>query len=241
MAFIETDVSNRSFVQLLNTTRRFAGDTSTNTSNQRWSDHEVYEAIGFELAKMWNEAGIQDHGSLITEESLTYTGGATEVALGDSIRTTPITRVMDLTQSTTSPSLIPRVSPHELSSYQKVLDNRPTPGYVWARHDYAIRIRPIPTGNLTLSIYRIHAPYLLAWASTSDDDLSDTATITDSPKIYAGHEELVCLGAAMRLKRLDGESSDHEFRDYNILWDQFVAGAKKFRGPRYVRKNRRWS
>lgn len=239
MTLIESDVGNRSFLQLLNTTRRFLGDTSTNTSNQRWSDHEVYESICFELSKMWNEIGLVDHAAMVLEDSMTYTGGALYTQLPEQLRTNVITKILNLTSSSTSPVLVRRVSLHELDSFGLVQDNGLIPGHVWARQDTFIRMKPVPTADQTLAVYHIHAPYNLAFSSTSDDDLSDAA-VTSAPMIHSGHEELAALGAAMRLKRVDGEATDHEHKDYAILWDQFVAAAKKYRGPRYPRSVRRW-
>lgn len=239
MADIVTTPANRSFQQLLNTTRRFLGDTSTNTSNQRWSDHEILEAIGFEISKMALELGIMDGAGNAENTTMTYTANATSVAHGVNGY---IYKIQDETDSATLPRVMDHGSFFDLEkigggAYDQNLGAR----YVWTNQGYAnIAVRPIPSSARTLRLFYMRGPYFLAWDSTSDDDLSDEV-LTDQHVYLVSNEELICLGAALRLKRVDGEATEHERLDYIDLWDRFRAGARLNRGPAWVRNNRRWS
>lgn len=216
--------------QLIAAVRNMVGDTETVASNQRWSDAQVVEAINWELKKMGGQLGINDAGPALADASLNYPADTTSVALPDGPRSQPIYMVEDVTAAN-RPILLHRLSPLEANRFMD-----PIVGDVVAEPGYAIigdtlHMRPIPGAAKTLRLRYVRAPYVVSTTGTPS---------TDQHPVAVQSEETIVLGACIRLQEVDDEVPPGRRERYEDAWMRFLAGAARYRGPRYVRRNRRW-
>lgn len=200
--------------------RRVLGDTDTSAANQRWSDTEITDAINLELMKMGTELGIKaGSGYALAETTMTYTAAATSVTLPTGPRTQGIYSVEDITEGATSPTLLHfNAMDSPQNAYGQIR---------WGLLGDGIALRPAPSSARTLRIRYVREPYVISASG-------------DQAPFPVGNEELISLGAAIRLARTDEEGMAGLREDYNDHWLRFLATAKRMRGRKMVRNDRRY-
>lgn len=234
MAVISDEKAAATIVQLQTRVRRAVGDTDSSTTNQRWSDAELNEAINFELMKMSSEWGLGNSSQAMKSTTLSYTANSDSVALPAGPDVNPIFMVENYTDST-NPIRIEYASFLEADKYYLDHAYMNTTGYRWSRVGTSIAIRPLSGETLTLRIWYLRAPYAFTLDGSGDED-----DATDQSPWPVQHEELISLGAAIRLQEVDEEVPAGRLERYMDLWQRFVRSKSHNRGPKYVRKNRRF-
>lgn len=215
--------------------REAVGDVDTSSANQRWSDAQITDAINLEIMKMSNQLNVRDAASSLTSLNISYTADATSVALTSPANVQPIYRVEDITSSTTRPTPLDRTSNFAMEQHGQIGDQAFSSRYVWALEGGNIAVRPIPTKALTLRVWYLQGPYAIPVATDGTP-----ADATDQHPMPVGNEELITLGAAIRLQETDAEIPPVRVARYGDLWLRFLATSKRFLGPKFVRRNRRW-
>lgn len=201
--------------------RRMIGDTDSSTANQRWSDADVRAAIDDMLAQMYAQASSGDPGSFLTYIDVMYAANARQVALDDEILGASIYKVEDVTEATA-----PRFIPFRPS----LVENRFSDEAGWTLDaDNTIALRPVPGSAKTLRVYLLDVFVPLADAADTDSDQHAWSI---------GHEELIALGAAIRLQEVDQEVPATRLSRYQQLWDLYVQSINRYMGPVYVRNSR---
>lgn len=229
MAVITTQAAAETIANLITRTRRALGDTSTITANQRWSDAEIIDAMNLELYKMSAEWGLGNSEQAMTSTTLTYTAGSNTVALPSGPDVNPIFMVENYTD-TNHPYRLQHVSFLEANSGSRDYEIRSSGGLFWSRAGSSIAVRPVSNAGITLRIWYLRAPY---GTSTSYGG-------TDQQPWPVQHEELISLGAAIRLQEVDDELPQSRLMRYDDLWKRFSASKNFNRGPVYVRRTRRY-
>lgn len=232
MAVITDQESAATILELQTRVRRAVGDTESAAANQRWTDSEINDAINLELQQMSSEWGIGNTAPAITSTNLSYSGASTALPAGPDVN--PIFMVEDITDSN-NPIRLHFASVLEADKYD--LDGSYTGGRGrrWSRQGSNIILRPSPDATVTLRIWYLRAPYAFTL-----DGSGDETDNTDQQPWPVQHEELISLGAAIRLQEVDGEIPQGRLERYAGLWQRFVRSKYQNRGPIYVRKNRRY-
>lgn len=225
MAIVTSSASASSLTTLLTRVRRAVGDTETDTANQRWSDAEITDAINMELDRLFAEESLAGTAPLITSTTLSYTAAADSVALPTGPDTNPIYMVEDYTTAT-NPIRLDYISPLEIQGYDNDPAQRAVPGAGWSRLGANIAIRPNGAAK-TLRIWYLKNPPHLSGS-------------TDQHYFPVFHEELLSLGAAIRLQEVDDEIPPIRLERYAELTARFMRSKRKNKGPQYVRRNRKW-
>lgn len=234
MAVIADQATAKTVVQLQTSVRRFVGDTESAAANRRWTDAEINEAINFEMAKMFAEWGLGNNAQALTSTTLSYTADSDSVALPSGPDVNPIFSVEDYTNSNAPVRM--EFAPYlESDAYNLDASYINAAGYRWSRIGANIAIRPLAGETLTLRIWYVRSPYAFTL-----DGSGDETDATDNHPWPVGQEELIALGAAIRLQQVDGEVPPGRMEWYGDLWQRFVRSKNHNRGPRYVRKNRKF-
>lgn len=223
MAVITDQATAETIANLLTRTRRALGDTDTSTTNQRWSDAEIIDGINLEMFKMSAEWGLGQTTQAITSTTLTYTASADTVALPSGPDVNPIFLIEDYSDSN-NPLRIENESFLSANEYSRSSTS------TWSRAGSSIALRPAPDSSTTLRIWYVRPPYA---TSTSYGG-------TDQQPWPIQHEELITLGAAIRLQEVDGEIPPNRMERYADLWMRFVRSKNHNRGPQHVRNNRKY-
>lgn len=230
MTIIQTRASAASVTTLRKRVRRLVGDKETVSARQRWSDAEIDQALLDEMFKLYSELS-EDSGSYLISSNLTYTGGSESIALPAAAQAVPIYKIEDITNSN-QPRLMSMVPFDQIEQYT----NHDLNSYVWSRADTTISVRPKPTPTLTLRIFYIGNPF-----SPYSYDVSGNVTTslsTDQHPYPVAHEELICLGAAIRLQEEDDEIPVTRPKRYDELYLIFQKQAYLYKGRRVVRSVR---
>lgn len=208
---------------LITRVRRAVGDTDTSTTNQRWADAEIIDAINLELYKIASEWSLGQATQALTSTTLSYTADSDSVALPSGPDVNPIFLVEDYTDSS-NPIRIHHQSFLDANVYYPDV----LAGFRWSRDGSSIVIRPNGK-TLTLRIHYIRPPYSL---SSVDPSKQQPWPVQ--------HEELVSVGAAIRLQEVDDEIPPGRMERYMDLWQRFLRSKNHNRGPQYVRANRKY-
>lgn len=215
--------------QLIQRVRDFTGDEDSTAANQRWSDARIAREMNDELRKMYIQMGLSQSTGAISSVNLTYTASSQSVALPEQASTSPIVRVEDITNSSL-PVPLSFVPQHDIEKYNNTRTDVQYYTRVWTVLDEEIAVRPVNDAAITLRIWTMRVPYILDGAAAS----------TDQSPIMPGLEELITLGAAIRLLEVDDELTPVRLARYVDLWGRFLAVCTKFKGPQMVRNNRRY-
>lgn len=220
MATLVTAKTAATISQLIVKVRRLIGDGSTVAGNQRWANSDIQDAIDSMLAQMWTELYGEDPSGFLRTVTMTYTAELDMVVIPTGVEGQSIIRVEDYD----NPSL-----PVYLDYRDHVDTDRFGDQFGWSLFGGSIAVRPIPTAAKTLRIFLIaNFPAISGSSSIS----------TDQHAFSVNHEELVTLGAAIRLQEIDEEISKSRLLRYQQLYDQFTRTASRIRGPLYVRSSR---
>jgi hypothetical protein len=160
------------------------GDTETTAANQRWADTSLDYAINDQLREMYADAGMLDSNYELSAD-FAYTASAESTALPLAQQFVPIVRIADVTNAS-RPIELTRTAAHAGERNRSAL--APT---TWQRIDGAIQLRPVPTSARTLRISYIGNPFQV------------TAATGDQHAYPVAHEELICLGACIRLQEVE--------------------------------------
>lgn len=231
VAITTAQATSSTVVQLQNKVRFAVADVDTVSANQRFSDAQINYAINFELAKMASELGLHSQGSFIESASLTYSGSSTALPAGPA--TQPILFVEDITSGNAV-----RLEQISVLDTDKLADDQSfafgAATYAWHLLGDSIAIRPEPGSTLSLRVWYFREPYVFNLDSNGDE-----VTATDQQPFPVQHEELLVLGAAIRLQEVDEEIPGGRMQRYDDLWFRFVQTSARARGVQYVRSNRR--
>lgn len=229
MAVISTEDTAETIANLITRIRRALGDTDATAANNRWTDAEIIDALNLEIFKMTAEMGIGNTTAMLTSDNMTYTASATSVALPSGPDVNPIFMVEDITNSS-QPVRLEFASILEADDYLLTGTYVGSKGRRWSRIGGNLAVRPLPGSALTLRIWSLRAPY----------GTSTSYAGTDQQPFPVAHEELLSVGAAIRLQETDGEISPGRVQRYIDLWQRFVRSKYQNRGRIYVSQNRRY-
>lgn len=232
MAVISTRATAATVNTLITRVRRYIGDTDTDTNNQRWSDADIRAAMDDMLASMYVELSNNDPSAYMTSADLTYTGNALSIALPSGIEAHSIYKIEDVTDGD-NPIYLSYRNPIEINRFDDqngwTFYGPATDSSGTATNGIAsIALRPVPTSNKTLRIYCL-ATFI---------PLSNATPSTDQHAFPINHEELIVIGASIRLQEVDNEIPPTRMARYTMLWEQFQKAASRYTGPIYVRDTR---
>lgn len=199
---------------LLTAVRRAVGDIETSTGNQRFTNEEIFAAIDFSLAEMWTRLQTKNAAGRLQSHTLTYDASSESEPLPDGIEANSIYKVEDYTDST-QPLMYDYVAVEDL--------NRPRNRPAWTLQNGSIYLWPRPTDGKTLRIWT--AAY---FPRTADADLTDTHALP------VNHEELIVLGAAIRLQEIDDEAPPARIERKAELMKLFVESSGRIKARTYV-------
>lgn len=220
MAILTTVAAAATVSTLRAKVRTLVGDTSSVSALQRFSDLMVDRAIDDTLAHLYMEWASEDPSGFLTSDDLTYTASATSVALTAGREAHQIYRVEDVTTSS-DPVLLDYLNPLDAEKFSD--------SYGWTLKGNAIVLVPVPTSNKTLRIWSLKPFVPVTGAATPT---------TDQHSLSINHEELITLGAAIRLQEIDDEVPPTRLLRYEQLWQQYLKTIDRYRGPTYVRNSR---
>jgi hypothetical protein len=216
MALLTSPASAAAVSALITRVRRMVSDTDSDTDNQRWSDTDIRDAIDGMLAQMYAEWTSRDPSGFITTADITYTADSEQIALADALSGMNIYKIEDVTGDLNT--FIP---------YRSLLElNRYADEHGWSLQGANIALRPVPTGTRTLRVYAL------------SNYIPTTATTSDTHPMPVTHEELICIGAAIRLQENDNEVPPTRLGRYVGLWEQFQKTAARYVGRSYVKSTR---
>lgn len=225
MAILTTPATAATVTALIGRVRTAVGDTQASAAGQKYSNTDILRAIDDTIAEMTAEM-YEDAGPFLEEENLTYTANARLVSLTGARIGSAIYKVED----------IDNVLAPEFIDYVDALDlDKDDFQNGWTFIGNQIALRPIPTAAKTLRI-----SYLRYYIPIS----GSAAPSTDQHSMSVNHEEVIVIGAAIRLQEIDDEVPPMRYRRYYGdastpgLWKKFLVYALKFRGPAYIRDTR---
>lgn len=223
MTMLTTPVAAATVTALRNRVRAMIGDTSTTSAMQRWSDTLIDKAIDDMMAQMYMEVASWDASGFLTYDTLAYVSGNNPAgtALPTGRERYPIYRVED---STTAGTPIPLdfVNPIDSAMYAD--------SFGWTLEGDRIVLIPEPSTTTQLRIWSIKPFVPVTGASTPS---------TDQHALSLNHEELIALGAAIRLQEVDDEVSPSRQLRYEQLWQLYQKTLDRYWGPTYVRATRK--
>lgn len=230
MAITTTNASAASIAKLVTRVRRSTGDVSTTAANQRFSDTDIVDSINLELMKMQTEMGINNPEPYLTSTTINYSGQLTD--LPATLEASQIFLVEEY-DDPDRPLRMDYISPLDLDRH--VTDFQ----YVGGRKRWSIlggNIAVRPVENLTIRVWYLQNPLVIA---EGIGGLGYQAS-SDQHSLFVQHEELISLGAAIRLQEIDEEIPAGRIQRYQDLFFRFLADLRKNKGPVYVRRNRRF-
>ena len=229
MAIISTEASAETIGNLITRIRRAVGDTETLSANQRWTDAEVIDAMNLEMFKMSAELGIGNIAAVLSSTTMTYTASSDSVALPSGPDVNAIFMVEDYRDSD-NPIRLDFASVLDADVYDVNSAHLALRGIRWSRRGSSLVIRPKPAADMTLRIWYIRPPF----------GTSTSYSGTDQQPFPVHYEELISVGAAIRLQEVDGEIPSGRVERYVELWSRFVRSKYQNKGPISVRRNRRY-
>lgn len=231
MTVLETRAAALTITDLRIRVRDLTGDVDTNTANQRWSDAKIDRAISDMIAWMYVQLSI-DPAVYSLSTTMTYTASAETTALPAETHSNGIIKVEDL-DDTLSPHLMRRVSFQDLETFTDTTHAGwlVRPSFVWTLVGINIAVRPKPLVAKSLRIWYIANPWTIIGAA---------APSTDQQPMSVAFEELLSLGAAVKLFRVDDEVPPQFLSDLAEMKDDFKIFAQRYLGPRRIRSRRRW-
>lgn len=219
MAVLATRAVAATIANLTLRVRRMIGDTDSTEANQRFSDADIRAEIDHMMAQMYSEVSNSDPSGFLQVDDMTYTASALSVAIPTAadIEGNSIYKIEDITDATAPLYIAPR-SIDQLNRFSDETG--------WALQGHAIALRPIPTSARTLRIYTL-APFI-----------PTTTTTSDQHALNINHEELICLGAAVRLQEVDNQVPVTRMQRLQQLWDLYQRCAARVIGPTYIKNTR---
>lgn len=234
MALLTTRAVAATVSTLITKVRRLIGDTDTTTTNQRWSDSDILAMVDDMLAEMYVLVTENDPSGFLQTSDMTYTADALAVALPSGIAANNIYKV-EKVDDQTAPVFLRHRNYLDINEYT---DERgwclgamaiDSAGTATAAPGGAIALRPIPTAATALRIYTL-APYIPVSGSAAQS--------TDQHALSINHEELITLGAAIRLQEVDNEVPPTRLPRFQTLWDQYEKTVNRYSGRQYVANTR---
>lgn len=220
MAILTTRATAATVSTLTTRTRRMLQDTSATTGNQRWSDSDIRAALDDSIAQLYSAWRDLNPGPHMASTNLSIAADAETTALPSGLEANAIYRVEDITESSV-PIYLDYRDPIDIDRFQDAVG--------WTLLGNALALRPKPGSAKTLRLW------YLAWYIP----ISGAATpSTDQHALPVDHEELIALGAAIRLQENDGEVSSTRMERFHSLWDAYLRSCDRVRGPVYVRNTR---
>lgn len=236
MAVDTTVVAAATYEALRDRVRRYAGDGRAST-NYKFTDDDIYDALTGMLAEMNLTRQANDPASFTTFTTLSYPANTeftdlSGAAAGEALIPAGIYRVEDITTAN-NPREIRYVAPF-IAEKQRSGEQRMAPfetgSLQYTLINNQIGYRPLESSARNLRIW-----YLPAHVSASDG-----TPATDQHPFMPGHEELIVMGAVIRLQEIDDEIPLARTRRYPELWETFVMMTDKQRGPKHVQRVRRY-
>lgn len=237
-----TKASRPTLTSLRTSVRRLVGDIDTRTTNQRWLNADIDEALNFELLRLHEIATKQDIARALWHATMTYTAAASGVDLPAAATYETLYQVEDVTTST-RPVVIPIVPPSEIMDWNggdsdtvngvvrtpamrcSVINTENTaPGPVTSPAVQLV-LRPIPQAAVSVRLTYVSPPFVLV-------DASDTMPLS------ARWQEVLCLGAAVRLREPFGSAPPEQVLSYQEKIKEFRRSAEKALAARPQRKRR---
>lgn len=232
MAVVSTEAVPSSITTLRKRVRRATTDRNTDTARQRWSDADVDQAIIDMLFQMYAEMNLATT-DFIKTSTVTYTANADSYTLADGLQTNLIYAIEDVTQPL-APILLGELEPAEADALGSPSI---TFSLYWFHMPGAIALRPIPSMDRQIKIFFMSNPMT---PYTYDSSGNPTTTATNQHPYPVQHEELIVIGAAVRLQEEINAVPDTRMRRFNDLWEQFVRFANANGGPARVTQKRSW-
>lgn len=223
MTMLTTPAAAATVSALTTRVRTMIGDTSTATDMQRWADALIRQAIDDMIAQMYMEVASWDPSGFLTYDNLTYVANndPNGTALPAGRERYPIYRVEDITVSG-FPAHLDFLNPMDAQEFGDA--------YGWTFEGDRIVLVPEPTSARTLRIWSLKPFIPTANASTP---------ATDQHALSINHEELIALGAAIRLQEVDDEVSPSRQLRYEQLWQLYQKTLDRYWGSTYVRSARK--
>ena len=197
---------------LLTAVRNAVGDKATATQSQRFEDDEIFAAIDFSLAEMWATLQAGNIAGRLQSHTLTYEGESEPMPSG--VEANAIYKVEDYSDAA-APMLLNYVG------YEDVGRVRARP--CWSLLNNSIYVYPEPETSITLRI----------WTAAAFPRTADAAG-TDTHILPINHEELIILGAAIRLQEVDDEVAPGRLARKAELMKLFQEAAPRIKARKYV-------
>lgn len=208
------------------------------SARTRFSTTLLDDAIRDSMFDLYNELG-RDSSTILVSADLTYTGSAQQVALADSYAAAPVVKVQDITTAAKPIDLI-RVDDKEIDRF--VDPNSPELGGVLRVRRYAIRgeniaVRAVPNDDLSLRIWYLGNPFTVP--VTTGGGSGGAPGAADQHPLPVAHEEVLVLGAALRLYENDGAGPPEMIARFGQKMQDFRNFAQRDRGMHRVARVRR--
>jgi hypothetical protein len=234
VAIVANEAPASSVTTLRKRVRRLIGDNASSSARQRWSDADIDQAIIDQLSAMYAELAI-DPAAFLTSTTFSYTANSESIAIPAAALYSPVYKVEDYTDSD-SPFELLYQSPSNIDSYVS-----PFAVFAWTRSGNNLRYVPKPSTTRTLRIWYVKNPLLPYDATPYDSSGNPTISSATSQHPYpVAHEELIGVGAAIRLQEEDDEIPPHRLVRYEELWDRFRRQTRYNQGRRRVANVRRY-
>lgn len=234
MAIAANSIEVSDITTLRKRVRRLVGDNSSTASRQRWSNADIDQAIIDQLTAMYAELAIEP-AAFLTSTTLAYTADAEYATLDSAQYASPIYKIEDYTDTDNVFELL-YLSPMNADAYHS-----PLGVFAWTRKGFNIHYLPRPQENRTLRIWYLKNPMTPYDTNTYDANGDPVATTVGNQHPYpVAHEELIGVGAAIRLQEEDDEIPPHRLLRYEELWDRFRRQSRYNQGRRRVANVRRY-
>lgn len=234
MAIVRTTSSPATITALRLRVRRLLGDINGDSApasgNQRWTDTAIDEQINNQLFEMYSLMSDEDPNYGLRTATLTYTADAASVTLADAYLSAPIYTVHEI--SGEERHYLRRVDWITLEQHRALDEQDIDLPYgsvgnrVWCLLDGAIAVRPIPSSDLSLQIGYVSNPLTVG---------------SDQHPYPVQFEELIVLGATIRLQEIDENYNESRMARYAVLWERFTNQSERYVGPRRVASRRKFS
>jgi hypothetical protein len=215
----------------------FPSGASIPEKQRRWTDTRITRAIHAQIADMANAKSPGSDSENLQYTDFTYTADAFSVTLPSvaALVSAHVYKLEDISD-TSNPAPCEYVSPLDLDNLSYDLRMRdwrlrwtllagPSASESLATSAIHVAVRPRPSANLAMRVWTF-APAILTAATTD--------TLPQSDRWF----ELISLGAARKLLRVDNEFTEQQEGDFQRLWVQYVSRCDRNDGPVRVRRQR---
>jgi hypothetical protein len=219
--------------QLIQRVRRSIGDivddATPGTGDRRWEDVVIVDAINDMMAEMYQELQTTPD-NVLDPQTIVYTGGAQSIDLQNLLPAFAVYAVYEERDGGGAPNLLRYVGALDIARYRTDDESigRGTER-VWSFRDNDLFIRPIPGGNVTLTVITVGRPFSM-----------DAAAPADFHPYPVVHEELMVLGAANRLQYPNDQLPVGRQGHYQRLWIKWVQDCERYQGPKFPVDSRRF-